>query len=365
VWRLGAADVSRLLTFLRASYGTLDRPRFRVQVLAALRRLISCDIISYNEVNARTSQVAWLCEPADALDFPDSTAIFNQHIPQHPLIGHYARTSDDRVLKISDFLSRARFHRLGLYHEFYRRVSVEYQIACVLPAQPPAVIGIALNRGRRDFNERDRSLLQLVRPHLAQAFQNACVVTQLLEETALLNRALEESSRGIVGLTPAGRVLWMSPQAERWMGKYFPDRARGGRWLPEPLQRWLTEQQALLIRTNLPPPRLPFEIEQRGESLVARLLSEPEQLLLLLEERSDPVSLAGLEALGLTRREAEVLAWLARGKTNAEIGKIASLSARTVEKHLEHIFQKLGVENRTAAAIRALESDAHVAASPA
>jgi DNA-binding CsgD family transcriptional regulator len=59
---------------------------------------------------------------------------------------------------------------------------------------------------------------------------------------------------------------------------------------------------------------------------------------------------ASLESLGITRREAEVLTWVSLGKTNFEIAKILGLSVRTVEKHVEHILQKLAVETRTAAA---------------
>lgn len=62
------------------------------------------------------------------------------------------------------------------------------------------------------------------------------------------------------------------------------------------------------------------------------------------------VRLASFEALGLTRRETEVLLWVVAGKTNAEIGFLLSISLRAVQKHLEHIFEKLGVETRTAAA---------------
>jgi DNA-binding CsgD family transcriptional regulator len=54
----------------------------------------------------------------------------------------------------------------------------------------------------------------------------------------------------------------------------------------------------------------------------------------------------------LTPREGQVLIWVARGKSNSEIAYILRLSGRTVQKHLEHIFQKLGVENRTAAAVK-------------
>ena len=57
-----------------------------------------------------------------------------------------------------------------------------------------------------------------------------------------------------------------------------------------------------------------------------------------------------LTSLGLTEREAEVLTWIARGKGNYEIGVILGAKTRTICKHVEHIFSKLNVENRTAAA---------------
>ena len=353
--RLADVDVFRLLDFLRASYGALDRQAFRVQVLAGLRRLIPCDLIAYNEVNPQTNEIAWLSDPPDALAFPDSTEIFSRHIPEHPLIAYHARTGDGRVLKLSDFLTRAQLHRLGLYQEFFRHVGVEHQMACVLPSRSPVVIGIALNRKKPDFSERDRSLLQLLRPHLVQAFENAGVVGQLLDQTALFGGALEEAVPGVVLLTRGGRVRWMSRRAELLLGKYFAGSTHGGNGLPEPLDRWVTHQQELFAGPTAPPPRRPLEIERNGTHLVARLISESETLILVFQERPDAIPLATLQGLGLTRREAEVLAWLTRGKTNSEIGRIARLSARTVEKHVEHICVKLGVENRTAAAARALQ----------
>jgi len=62
-----------------------------------------------------------------------------------------------------------------------------------------------------------------------------------------------------------------------------------------------------------------------------------------------------LEKLGLSPREAEILLWVAQGKTNYETGVILSISAATVKKHLEHIYQKLGVEGRNAATLEALK----------
>jgi DNA-binding CsgD family transcriptional regulator len=78
----------------------------------------------------------------------------------------------------------------------------------------------------------------------------------------------------------------------------------------------------------------------------------------LLFRLSEEAPAAGVErlrtALGLTSREADVLLWLSRGKTNREIGEILAISPRTVNKHLEQVFTKLGVENRASAAARAV-----------
>jgi DNA-binding CsgD family transcriptional regulator len=76
---------------------------------------------------------------------------------------------------------------------------------------------------------------------------------------------------------------------------------------------------------------------------------------LLLNEKRGDVSWSALSDHGLTPRESEVLVWVAKGKTNADIGLILGLSDRTVQKHLEHVYQKLGVETRTTATMRALK----------
>ena len=77
--------------------------------------------------------------------------------------------------------------------------------------------------------------------------------------------------------------------------------------------------------------------------------------MLVLEERGSPPGPASLVALGLTAREAEVLYWIAQGKSNPDIAVILGANVRTVHKHVEHIFQKLGVETRNAAMLAALE----------
>lgn len=91
------------------------------------------------------------------------------------------------------------------------------------------------------------------------------------------------------------------------------------------------------------------------EAIVVRL-ERHRVLQFQTQFRPDFTSAAPLERLGLTPREAEVLLWIAQGKGNADVGTILAMSEGTVKKHVLHIFEKLGVESRSAAALVAFET---------
>jgi DNA-binding CsgD family transcriptional regulator len=97
-------------------------------------------------------------------------------------------------------------------------------------------------------------------------------------------------------------------------------------------------------------------IERQGRRLTVRVVSQPPDSILLLDETATRVEPAVLVHLGLSSREAEVLARAAAGKTNPAIAALLHISPRTVQTHLERVYRKLGVETRTAAAARALEA---------
>jgi DNA-binding CsgD family transcriptional regulator len=350
--RLRQKDHQALLEFLGESYAIRDLDAFPSYVISALRKIVPADIASYNVLHPWRGRVSWVWEPAD-LSFA-AEPIFEPHVHQHPSVVRYQQTRDGRASKISDYLTRSRFHRLELYQEFYRRMGVEYELAIGLPLPRPLVIGIALSRSRVDFSERDRRVLNLLRPHLIQAYRNAEVVSQVNKELALVTKGVEQLSLGVMVLTRDGRVQRVTARAQQWLGEYFgsPGRRRAN-GLPESLRRWIRQQEA--DNGDVPAPRKPLVVERPGGRLVVRLLSDPDQSLLLLEEQPSALRPAALEPVGLTRREAEVLIWVAQGKTNVEIGTILGASPRTVQKHLEHIYRKLGVETRTGATVRALE----------
>ena len=107
-----------------------------------------------------------------------------------------------------------------------------------------------------------------------------------------------------------------------------------------------------------PPTSLPAAILGGESPLVVRRFTERDRhdrQMFVLEERGSPPGPAALLQLGVTPREAEVLYWLAQGKSNPDIATILGANVRTVHKHVEHIFQKLGLETRHAATLAALE----------
>ena len=344
--RLRSREVQATLEFLREAYALRDLETFARYAISAVPKLVASDHTSYNEVNPRAGRDHIFCEPTDF--YRHLLPTFERHISEHPLIAHYAKTSDGRALKISDFLTRDQFHRLALYNEFFRIVGVEHQMAFILPAPPPLVVGIALNRGRRDFSERDRTILNLLRPHVVQAYANAEAATRIGRELTLITQGEEELGHGVVLLNAEGQVRLATSRARRWLAEYFG--SAGGDGLPETLWRWVRHERSLLAGGDeVPPPRRPLVVERAGDRLEVRLLSEGDESVLIFEKRTEPTPRA-LELLGLSRREAEVLSWVARGKTNPEIATILGTRPRTVSKQLEHVYQKLGVENRTAAA---------------
>jgi len=143
------------------------------RALPGLDRLVHPDVLSYNEVGPGPGQVAYSVYPEDVVFSPDEVAAFEAHVHENPLVSYLDTSGDGSPAMISDFLSLERFHRLGVYTEFYRHVPVEHQIAIGLPKADGKVIGIALSRARRDFTEDDRDLLAVLRAPLVRAMIRA------------------------------------------------------------------------------------------------------------------------------------------------------------------------------------------------
>jgi DNA-binding response OmpR family regulator len=164
--------------------------------------------------------------------------------------------------------------------------------------------------------------------------------------------ALDAAGRHLVAVATGGTILWSTPQIHNLLAKTGAAETsliQLGRALGD----WLDASQ--------------FNDERRGsfmlglsENLAVQLhplgrVGPDENLFRVTAEDEAGQMTALQDRFDLTQRESEVLIWIAKGKANKDIGEILGLSPRTVNKHLEQIFIKLGVENRASAAVRAAE----------
>ncbi len=355
---LSTRDTAALLEAIRSVSELGDLDAYARRVVAEMSVLVPSDYVSYNEVDP--PRVAVVMEPHPLT--PTQEEAFGRYVHEHPLVAHYRRTDDGSPIKISDFLTRRELHRLNLYEHLFRELGVEYQMSVGLPAPRPIVIGIALSRGgRTDYSERDRTVLQLVRPHLVQAYRNAQLHTALRGSLEAVTGALAAEGRSVLLVDDAGRVEPLGAGAAATLCRFFPP-ARGHD-VAETVLDWLRAQRRRLgRRDSLPPLARPLVAESDGRRLILRYVPGDGEDVILCDERSLEPDATPLRALGLSDREAEVLLAAARGATNDEIARRLGISLGTVKKHLGNVYRKLGVRSRAAAAAHAFETMALVPA---
>ena len=186
-------------------------------------------------------------------------------------------------------------------------------------------------------------LLARIRVHLANA-----------RVAAGSRAALDATGRFLLATDARGRLLWCTPKARSLLTELFPVHGHSSASLPAGIMSQLTQ-----LRSDSASGQARLLVDVNGRKLEISILSPigPDELLFRLTELSTTLDEQQLQqTLSLTSRESEVLLWISRGKANREIGEILAISPRTVNKHLEQIFVKLGVENRASAAARAVRA---------
>jgi len=245
--RMSHSDLRVLLEAIRQLYELREPDDFWRVVPEIVPKVIAMDGFALVECvfNPQTRTIKTLGLFGDVQATDDNVARMERYVPTHPFTHHVEKHGLDSALMFSDFFTRSQFLSSELFSEQYRLLGASRGLSAGV-ADGSRLCTLNAFRGlrARDFSERDRLMLTLMRPHFEQARKNALLF------------------------------------GER--------RARAARPLAE---------------------------------------------------------------FDLTPREREVATWLARGKTNGEIAIILGSSSRTVEKHVAKVLEKLGVENRTAAAV--------------
>lgn len=161
-------------------------------------------------------------------------------------------------------------------------------------------------------------------------------------------QALDNSGQFLLAINHQGQIKWATPQTYQLFELAGADET----WVTNTLAKKLSN-----FINDADKRQFPIKVQAKLKQLELKYISETDEneYLLRLSNLEQPNETAMLrERYPLTERESEVLLWISKGKTNREIAIVLSMSPRTVNKHLEQIFRKLSVENRTSAAAMAL-----------
>ncbi|BAT59575.1 alkaline phosphatase synthesis transcriptional regulatory protein PhoP [Variibacter gotjawalensis] len=187
-------------------------------------------------------------------------------------------------------------------------------------------------------------LVARIRAHLANA-----------QKTSSARAALDAAGRFLLAVDPRGRIEWITPQATQLLETVLDTPLPAT--LPPATAEWLNTVASERDTSDERGFTIPSADGSASIQLTFVAHSGPEEILLRVRQVETQAGEAKLQQkFALTRREAEVLFWIAQGKANRDIASILGMSPRTVNKHLEQVFFKLGVENRTMAASAALRA---------
>ena len=348
---LTSADLTRVLNsvaILNSGHGMGTLPE---RSLKCVLSLIPNEMTAFDgfDIEAEYAGSYWYSPPGTVPD--ERVQLLGELVHEHPYYLDAMNVRTETAFRVSDFVSLPDFHRTALYNEFYRSFGGDAQMAGAMRISPGCLMTCSVHRPDMDFSDREFEMLKLVTPHLAAAFRNAHAYEKIENERKYLEAAVK---RGIIVVGRSGEMIFINSLGESMLESFFGESPMNG--LPDDLKNLVSRELCNVCSANYFAPPAPLVVKREDSELLVRLAFDElnGELMLLLEERTAR-SPADLNCLGLTPRESEILLWMSKGKTDPEIATLCGISRRTVAKHAEHLFTKLGVETRTAAVMAAVE----------
>ena len=391
---LNSQDIQLVSTCIQQLYSLRTLAEFPEWVMLLLEDLISseesfcCSFTTQVTMMAGTMKHSW----ADVAT--------PEYLRDNPALQNYLNTGNPAPNKISNFITDREFlDREGLYETLFSHYGMRDQLGCMISdsrrddgaissfeevsidrlkslvdgsfsaedrpllsaivADPIAYyqnetlghLSIGFHRNNRSFSERDLAMLTVLAPHIKVAYYNAQQYSKIQRQSQAFDKL------NAIVLTISGEVSLMSASAANLLDRYFDGEWMNSKRLPDIVNSWV-KQQLMVQQSELIVPMQALRIEKHDRQLKIELLCDfaAEQHLLICSERSRDFSpIQHFQSIGLSKREAEVLAFVAVDKTNPQISQQLGISQKTVKKHLEHIFSKLNASSRNDAVNKALQ----------
>lgn len=345
---LRSGELERVLKVVQDIGQAQTRDQFMAVSLRAVLDLVPCMVVAANEVDPRVGRFVWWHEPTSYV-MPDDTAeLLGRYAQEQPLLQYILATGDGSARRISDLVTREQFHATQLYQRLYGRMGMEHQMSVTLPAPAPMVFAFVLGNRALDFSDRDRTVMNALRPHLAYIWRNirdqeqlGMLIQAAADVTAQQGWAVIVLDDPPQELTPGALVTLYRCFGRPSVSSPFPTR----------VERWLLAQRRVHAGNINSGTSLEFQrslsAQVEGYRVALRYLpaqqSHPGAIILTQDTSRERSS---LESLGLSSREAQVVHLVTTGVTNRAIAENLHVSVGTVRKHLDNVYNKLGVHSR-------------------
>jgi len=335
-------------TIVRELGDTESEPSIEAWAAAMLKvvlRAVPGISASFNEINLPAGRVTGWIEPPFTDEQVALMPVYRAHQTDNPLLRDHLETGSLRAKRWCDVDPAGDIRRTLLYQDFYAPIGVHDQVGVALATPPGVLVAVVVNGTESAFSKHDRDLLDALQPFLAAGYRAARQrsIGDRFEQLALAD------GWGVIVVDDQG-VVERADGFRNGPGDPFVE---PGELLPQPLLRWF---EGLSPRAPGSTHGLPTELAELeitpGAHLEVRAVFgavAPHVVLARVPPETHPI--LTLTVMGLTPREAQVAVALATGATNRQIAHELGIAEGTVRKHLQRVYECLGVENRAAATL--------------
>jgi len=366
---LRSQDFKDILSIMKVIGSYLDKDIFRQKLLDSFLRIFHMEnsIFFLADENSKLTDIT-----GKNIDEKYTRDFVNYYHRDDPFRLIQGRFHGNKIISLENLVSYSSFQDTEYYNDFLRPQKIYYKTVIYLKSGTEllGIIGLFRPKGFGNFSEKDIRMMEILTPYLCQALKNIDVFRRTQLENSIFKMVDQDSFSGLMILNDSMGLVYVN----KWAKDFCEILAGSHNGHPEPsngegdypfIPHLITKDCYHLrdqIKSNsfdiipLPICRILELSEYRKYSLCSQILTKEMSManrvfyMVKIDELARRVTLnmGALERnFGLTKREIEILVNIFNGLRNAEIAEKLFISEITVKKHLQHIFEKIGVNSRT------------------
>lgn len=367
-------DILHIMTIISSS---LDKDTFREKLLDSFLRIFHME----NSIFFLADESLKLTDLMGInIDRKYTQAFIDYYHRDDPFRLIQGRFHGNRIISLENLVSYPSFLKTEYYNDFLRPQNIYHKTVIYLKSGTEllGIAGLFRPKGFGSFSEKETRMMRILAPYLSQGLKNIDVFRRIQLENSIFKMADQDSFSGLIILNDSMGLVYMNKWAKDFckmlagahQGHRKPSNGEGS----YPLVPSLITENCYHLREqmkNNPLDIVPLPVcrilklsEYSQYSLSSQILTKEMSkanrifYMVKINERTHEVTLntGALERdFGLTKREIEILLNIFNGSKNAEIAEKLFISEITVKKHLQHIFEKIGVGSRTALILKTVE----------